>query len=102
VKEAGDAGDGVALYAYGKKSKDGDGVTQDVTLTVHIDGIWRVKREMKYPQNCLEAFKWYKAALEKGSGEGARNCGVMLERGTKDTAEAVRCYKLAADAGHEL
>jgi TPR repeat protein len=117
LREAADAGDAFSANQYGEKLRDGEGVSQNLTLAAQyfqraayagdINGMinWGLANEMTrgVPQNYSEAARWYRAAMDRGNPHGAFCFADMLENGKgvpKDAAGAVRCYKYAADAGH--
>jgi TPR repeat protein len=118
MREAADAGDGFIANQYGEKLRDGEGISQNLSLAAQyfqraahagdVNGMinWGLANEMArgVPENMSEAARWYRAAMDHGNAHGAFCYADMLENGKgvpKDHAGAVRCYKYAADAGHD-
>ena len=56
-----------------------------------------------FPQDYVEAVRWYRLAADQGHVDAQFNLGVMYANGEgvpQDHAEAVRWYRLAADQGY--
>jgi TPR repeat protein len=57
-----------------------------------------------FPENNIEAVKWYRKAAEQGHAKAQYNLGIMYRMGwgvpQNDDAEAVKWYRMAAEQGH--
>ena len=57
-----------------------------------------------FPQDSVQAVKWYRLAADQGNADAQRLLGGMYENGTgvsQDYFQAVKWYRLAADQGNE-